>query len=71
MIAISLDAQQRCSRQSGGRQDDVRLQPGRARHLPQSAREWRRLRSATAPLRRQPPPCWVGSAFRAPMEDEF
>ncbi|MDC6128427.1 hypothetical protein [Burkholderia gladioli] len=71
MIAISLDAQQRCSRQSGGKQADVRLQPGRARRRQQTARARRRARLAAAPLRRAFGPCWVGSALRAPLEEEF
>ncbi len=71
MIAISLDAQQRCSRESGSRQDDVRLQPGRERRRPQSARAWRRTRLVASPMRRPLARCWVGSAFREPDEDEL
>ncbi|AJY64682.1 hypothetical protein B7760_05168 [Burkholderia glumae] len=69
MIAISLDAQQRCSRRSRGRQAAARPPSGRARQL-RRARAWR-MQSTVVPLRRAFVPCWVGSAFRAPMEDEF
>lgn len=70
MIAISFDSQQCCSRRSGARQAAARLSPARARHQPHSARGWR-LKPAVEPQRRANGPCWTGTAFRMPYEDEL